>query len=150
VTPAPLEVRRGDPSDEAVLLGLFDEAVARLVARGQPEQWASAPAAGLRRAARETRALHRAPCLRACAAERGAAVLGVDCWAGAPGLVSWYERQGFVRTATYEARGKTGQVFEKPVGARQASGAARSGGVPRSRSPPTGAGVQRGEGMGRG
>jgi hypothetical protein len=84
------------------------------------------------------------------AAERGAAVLRVDCWAGAPGLVSWYERQGFVRTATYEARGKTGQVFEKPVGARQASGAARSGGVPRSRSPPTGAGVQRGEGMGRG
>ena len=28
-------------------------------------------------------------------ATRGAAVLRVDCWAGAPPLVAWYERQGF-------------------------------------------------------
>ena len=45
----------------------------------------------------------------------GAEVLRVDCWAGAPGLVSWYERQGFVRSDnfTVDARGPWhGQVFE--------------------------------------
>jgi GNAT superfamily N-acetyltransferase len=49
----------------------------------------------------------------ACAA--GSEILRVDCWAGAPDLVTWYERQGFVRSGTFtvEVRGSWhGQVFE--------------------------------------
>ena len=45
----------------------------------------------------------------------GSEVLRVDCWAGAPPLVAWYERQGFVRSDTFtvEVRGAWhGQVFE--------------------------------------
>jgi GNAT superfamily N-acetyltransferase len=45
----------------------------------------------------------------------GSEVLRVDCWAGAPTLVAWYERQGFVRSDTFtvQVRGQWhGQVFE--------------------------------------
>jgi predicted N-acetyltransferase YhbS len=45
----------------------------------------------------------------------GSHVLRVDCWAGAPGLVAWYERQGFVRSGrfTVDVRGGwDGQAFE--------------------------------------
>ncbi len=45
----------------------------------------------------------------------GSEVLRVDCWADAPGLVAWYERQGFVRSDTFtvDVRGGwNGQVFE--------------------------------------
>jgi GNAT superfamily N-acetyltransferase len=42
----------------------------------------------------------------------GSEVLRVDCWAGAPTLVAWYERQGFVRSTTFVLRGWHGQVFE--------------------------------------
>ena len=45
----------------------------------------------------------------------GSEVLRVDCWAGAPALVAWYERQGFVRSDTFtvDVRGPwLGQVFE--------------------------------------
>lgn len=45
----------------------------------------------------------------------GSEVLRVDCWAGAPALVAWYERQGFVRSDTFtvDVRGPwNGQVFE--------------------------------------
>jgi RimJ/RimL family protein N-acetyltransferase/ribosomal protein S18 acetylase RimI-like enzyme len=41
----------------------------------------------------------------------GAALLRVDCWAGAPSLVAWYERQGFARSSTFEVDGWRGQVF---------------------------------------
>ncbi len=43
--------------------------------------------------------------------ERGAEVLRVDCWAHAPGLVRWYERQGFVRSSRFELNGWQGQIF---------------------------------------
>jgi GNAT superfamily N-acetyltransferase len=43
--------------------------------------------------------------------ERGAEVLRVDCWAHAPGLVRWYEKQGFVRSSRFELNGWQGQVF---------------------------------------
>ncbi|MGH2862519.1 MAG: GNAT family N-acetyltransferase [Solirubrobacteraceae bacterium] len=49
------------------------------------------------------------------AREAGSQVLRVDCWAGAPALVAWYERQGFTRSEnfTVEVRGPWhGQVFE--------------------------------------
>lgn len=45
----------------------------------------------------------------------GSEVLRVDCWADAPALVAWYERQGFVRSETFtvDVRGGwNGQVFE--------------------------------------
>jgi len=46
----------------------------------------------------------------------GSTLLRVDCWAGAPSLVAWYERQGFTRTTTFEVNdGWCGQVFEMPV-----------------------------------
>jgi hypothetical protein len=37
------EIRRGTPADEGALLELFDEAVAWMVARGQPGQWGDRP-----------------------------------------------------------------------------------------------------------
>ena len=56
----------------------------------------------VRRAIEETRAA-------------GIGLLRVDCWAGAPPLVAWYERQGFVRSGTFEVRGWPGQVFSLRV-----------------------------------
>ena len=49
------------------------------------------------------------------ARDNGSEVLRVDCWADAPDLVAWYERQGFVRSDTYTVDapgGWNGQVFE--------------------------------------
>jgi GNAT superfamily N-acetyltransferase len=43
--------------------------------------------------------------------ERGAEVLRVDCWAHAPGLVRWYEKQGFTRSSRFELNGWQGQIF---------------------------------------
>ena len=43
--------------------------------------------------------------------ERGADVLRADCWAHAPGLVRWYEKQGFVRSSRFELNGWQGQIF---------------------------------------
>lgn len=45
------------------------------------------------------------------AREAGASLLRVDCWAGAPPLVAWYERQGFERTGTFDVGGWIGQIF---------------------------------------
>lgn len=42
----------------------------------------------------------------------GVNLLRVDCWAGSPKLVGWYESQGFNRSGTFELRGWRGQVFE--------------------------------------
>jgi GNAT superfamily N-acetyltransferase len=50
---------------------------------------------------------------RAEARDRGAEIVRVDCWAGAPTLVGWYEARGFVRSVRFTAQGDwTGQVFE--------------------------------------
>jgi GNAT superfamily N-acetyltransferase len=51
------------------------------------------------------------------AVERGVEVLRVDCWAGAPTLVGFYEAQGFTRSGTFDVRGWKGQVFDKAPGA---------------------------------
>jgi GNAT superfamily N-acetyltransferase len=45
------------------------------------------------------------------AREAGVRLLRVDCWAGAPTLVAFYERQGFVRDGTFDVNGWIGQVF---------------------------------------
>src|SRR4051812_7735247 len=59
------------------------------------------------------------------AVERGVEVLRVDCWAGAPTLVGFYEAQGFARSGVFDVRGWKGQVFEKTPGVWRSS-AARS------------------------
>lgn len=154
------------------MLGLFDEAVAWMVARGQAQQWGSAPwsadarlrdrvaemiaAGGLRVAQRDredvgalivgSRPPH-VPAIdepelylelllvsRRCAGRRigewlvtqavtearsrGVAVVRVDCWAGAPSLVAWYEGCGFERAGTFEVDvrgGWRGQIFSMRV-----------------------------------
>jgi GNAT superfamily N-acetyltransferase len=164
------EIRRGTPADEAALLGLFDQAVAWMVARGQPGQWGDRPFSerretrarvrefaqrdGLRIAERGDEPLgalivgvhppHVEPIDRSelyiellissrrhagngigarlvrladdLAVQSGVDVLRVDCWAGAPTLVGWYEAQGFARSGMFDVRGWKGQVFEKTPG----------------------------------
>ena len=43
--------------------------------------------------------------------EGNAEILRVDCWAHAPGLVRWYEKQGFSRSNRFELNGWQGQIF---------------------------------------
>ena len=43
--------------------------------------------------------------------ERGAHQVRVDCWADAPALVRFYERQGFARDRRFELDGWRGQVL---------------------------------------
>ena len=165
------DIRPGTPDDEGALLALFDEAVAWMVARGQPGQWGDrafserpetrarvrefAESPGLWIAERGDEPLgalivgvrppHVAPIDRSelyiellissrrhagngigarlarladeIAVERGVEVLRVDCWAGAPTLVGFYEAQGFTRSGVFDVRGWKGQVFEKAPGA---------------------------------
>ena len=44
----------------------------------------------------------------------------VDCWADAPGLIAWYERQGFVRCSSFEQNGWVGQIFDMTLYTRSA------------------------------
>lgn len=162
-----LTFRAGGRADRTAILGLWDGAVAWLVARGQTGQWGREPAsrrssavAGLEvwlAAADVTIAerdgvpagvsvltsvkpSHVAPAERPetylmfllssrehagqgigaalvrlaveQARANGSELLRVDCWAGAPRLVAWYEAQGFVRSGTFDVDGWPGQVFE--------------------------------------
>lgn len=161
-----LTIRCGGTADAVWLLGLFDEAVAWLVARGQSGQWGSEPWSQNPRAAARVAGMLRSGGLRVAALDgedvaalvvgdrpehvpaadehelyillllvsrkharrrigerlvgealeearaAGARLLRVDCWAGAPTLVAWYERQGFVRSGTFEVSdGWRGQIF---------------------------------------
>src|SRR4051812_49779862 len=45
------------------------------------------------------------------AQERGIGLVRVDCWAGAPRLVRWYEEQGFTKTETFTVGEWHGQVL---------------------------------------
>jgi len=49
------------------------------------------------------------------ARERSARRLRVDCWAEAPTLIGWYEREGFQPAGVFALRGWRGQVFTRPV-----------------------------------
>jgi GNAT superfamily N-acetyltransferase len=160
-----VRLREGAPADAAAVLGLFDEAVAWLVARGQDGQWGTRPfssvdarvaraaewaAGGGLRVAYEgdevlgaivigARPEHVSPApaaeryIRALVTSRahagediggelvrraiketrtaGLGLLRVDCWAGAGGLVAWFERQGFRRSGTFTVDGWPGQVL---------------------------------------
>ena len=52
----------------------------------------------------------------ALARDTGVGLLRVDCWAGSPELIAYYERQGFSRDGTYTVNGQTGQIFERRLG----------------------------------
>jgi GNAT superfamily N-acetyltransferase len=166
---AALALRPGGPDDFAALLALFDEAVAWMVARGQPGQWGDRPFSERPEAIARVREFAAEPGLwiaerdgapvgalilgahpphvepvavpevyigllissrahagngigarlvrhaRDVAVDRGVDLLRVDCWAGAPTLVGWYERQGFRRSGTFDVGGWIGQVFEMPL-----------------------------------
>ena len=181
----PLTIRQGGPADVGLLLELFDEAVAWLVARGQTGQWGAAPWSENPRSVARVRdmaggqglwiaelsgigvgalAVGVAPAHVPAAARpelyvnllltsrpraggplgiqprtsgprsshpaagqgigarlaesavalaraAGCEQLRVDCWAGAPTLVAWYERQGFVPDGTFDVNGWIGQIF---------------------------------------
>jgi len=51
----------------------------------------------------------------ALARDAGVPLLRADCWAGAPTLVAFYERQGFGRDGTFDVKGWIGQVFSMPL-----------------------------------
>ena len=76
----------------------------------EPERYIEALVTSRRHAGRGIGALLVAGAVEE-ARTAGAAVLRVDCWAGAPPLVAWYERQGFVRSGTFDVGGWIGQVF---------------------------------------
>jgi GNAT superfamily N-acetyltransferase len=160
-------IRPGSAGDARAMLGLFDEAVEWLVARGQTGQWGAEPfssrASAISRVAewasggglwlaesadgtpvgaivvgarppwvaaadepeRYIEALvtsrrhagqdvggqlvrHAVQLARAAEVS----LLRVDCWGDAPGLVAWYERQGFTRSGTFQLEdGWHGQVL---------------------------------------
>ena len=52
------------------------------------------------------------------AREAGVDLLRVDCWAGAPKLVGFYEDQGFVKDGTFDVKGWPGQVFSMRLGSQ--------------------------------
>jgi ribosomal protein S18 acetylase RimI-like enzyme len=158
--------RIGGAADADWLLGLFDEAVVWMVARGQSKQWGDEPLSqteagratvsrmcgggGLRVGAVDGEAVAALVVgehpqwvdpipepelyielllvsrrhagrrigeglIDAALAEaraQGAMVVRVDCWAGAPSLVAWYEARGFERTGTFTVkRDWVGQIF---------------------------------------
>jgi GNAT superfamily N-acetyltransferase len=169
-----LVLRPGSADDYGALLALFDEAVAWMVARGQPGQWGDRPFSERPEAHERVREFAASPGLwiaerdgepvgalvvgahpphvepvavpelyvellissrahagnaigarlvrlaRDIAVERGVDLLRVDCWAGAPSLVAWYERQGFIPSGRFDVGGWIGQVFEMPLEDRAA------------------------------
>jgi GNAT superfamily N-acetyltransferase len=165
-----LAFRTGTAADADWLIGLFDEAVFWLVARGQPGQWGEEPFSARDSARARVCELSSSGELRVAslngedvaalalgahpdhvepvkrpelyinlllvsrthahrrigealveraldeARERGVATVRVDCWAGAPSLMAWYEARGFVRSSRFTVNGDwTGQVFERPA-----------------------------------
>jgi GNAT superfamily N-acetyltransferase len=50
------------------------------------------------------------------ASDAGLPLLRVDCWAGAPKLVGFYEAQGFVKDGSFDHHGWPGQVFSMRLG----------------------------------
>lgn len=126
-----MKIRPGDDRDLPVLLDMFDEAVAWMVARGNTEQWGTEPwSAQPRRVDRVRGIVARADLVsrrhagkrigarlldhaRGEARARGVGMLPVDCFAGGTGdLVRYYTRNGFTPTETFPV-GVSGQVFEQ-------------------------------------
>lgn len=49
------------------------------------------------------------------ARDAGVGLLRVDCWAGAPRLVQWYEEQGFAPVERFHVGEWEGQLFERRI-----------------------------------
>ncbi len=163
-----MRIRRGSAADADAVIGLFDEAVAWMVARGQTGQWGERPMSENERMVARVRGWAAGDGLwmaEVDGAVAGALVVGerpehvravdepelyielllssrrlagngigarliehavqlasgvdllrVDCWAGAPKLVAFYEEQGFVRDGTFDVKGWQGQVFSMRLG----------------------------------
>lgn len=117
-----MTIRRGGPADAEHVIALFDEAVAWMVARGQTGQWGERPMSENERMVARVRGWSAGDGLWMAEADgspAGAlvvALLRVDCWAGAPKLVAFYEAQGFVRDGTFDVNGWPGQVFSMRLG----------------------------------
>lgn len=101
--------------DEAVGALVVGDAPAHVAPAGEPELYVELLLTSRRHAGRGLGALLLAQA-RALATDRGVGLLRVDCWAAAPTLVAWYERQGFVRSGTFDVGGWPGQVFEQRLG----------------------------------
>nr|WP_106583192.1 GNAT family N-acetyltransferase [Murinocardiopsis flavida] len=164
-----MRIRTGGAGDVPALLGLFDQAVAWLAARGRAAQWGDRPwserpervdmvrglvdggdlwiaesgggAAGALLVAEQpmpyvpaaaerelyirlliTARTHAGEGIGAAlldrarqeAADRGIALLRVDCWAGGDGaLIGYYERAGFTPTERIPVKDTEVQVFEQ-------------------------------------
>jgi len=52
----------------------------------------------------------------ALAEQAGVGLLRVDCWAGSPELIAYYDSQGFTPDGTYTINGQSGQIFERRLG----------------------------------
>ena len=162
-------MRPAEPRDKVALLGMFDEAVAWLVARDQVGQWGDRPWSQAEEGCRAVQAMlegggmyvlekrgrvvgaldvggrpeyaqpidaselyirlvltsrteagrsfGRTLIERAVelAQGQGAEMMRVDCWAGAPGLVAWYEGFGFACSQAFTLDGWHGQVLERSL-----------------------------------
>jgi GNAT superfamily N-acetyltransferase len=99
------------------------EAVGAIVLGARPAWVSPAPAAELYVQALVTSRRHAGQdiggeLIRRAVAETRAAgrpLLRVDCWRDAPGLVAWYERQGFRPSGTFEVNGWRGQVLSMEI-----------------------------------
>lgn len=164
-------LRTGDEKDLDLLLALFDEAVAWMVARDQPDQWGTEPWSTNPKRVQRVGALigdgdlwiaehDGVPAGALIVSDRpdphvptvdeperyvrllitsraragngigstlldkakdiaradGVELLRVDCWAGGGGkLVAYYERNGFVKSGTFDVDGWPGQVLAQRV-----------------------------------
>jgi hypothetical protein len=111
-----MRIEQGGAADAQRLLGLFDDAVAWLVARGQTGQWGTEPFSARPAQVARVRGWaaligHAAQLARAAGAEQ----LRVDCWAGVPELPAAYERLGFSRTGSFDVDGWPGAILVREL-----------------------------------
>lgn len=102
-----LRIRDGQPADARWLLALFDEAVAWMVARGQPEQWGSQPWSADDRRSQRVRQLADEPGFRA--AIIGDEPVGAVIVGPAPGYVPVASRPELYVTLLLTSRRHAGQ-----------------------------------------
>ena len=104
-----MKIRPGGPGDIAAVLALGDEAVEWMNARGNTQQWGSAPWTGSQQREAVIRGAALIGYAREEAAARGIGLIRVDCWAGEDGsLVRVYEKYGFSRVQEFTVALLTG------------------------------------------
>jgi GNAT superfamily N-acetyltransferase len=105
-----LRVAEGDGRAEGALV--LGSAPVYVPAACEPELYVLLLLSSRHRAGRGigARLLHRAI---EEASQAGCRQLRVDCWAEAPSLVAFYEKNGFERDGTFERSGWHGQIFNR-------------------------------------